>query len=163
MSLAPATLATESAPDVSGHEPALSIRRGALRALHALGFAAVAEFPLPSGRRADLIALGAGGEFWIVEIKSCMADYRADRKWQEYRQHCDRLLFAVSPDFPAATIPDDAGLMIADAYGGTLVREAPLHALTAARRKSLLVGFGRAAASRLQAQFDPGLRETGSL
>ena len=142
-------------------EQALSIRRGALRLLHALGLAAVAELPLGSGRRADLVALGDGGEIWIVEIKSCLADFRTDRKWQEYRLYCDRLLFAVAPDFPATTLPPDAGVMIADAYGGTLVREAPLHALAASRRKAMLIRFGRAAAGRLSARLDPGLSETG--
>ena len=140
-------------------EVAPAIRRGALRLLHALGFAAVAELPLGSGRRADLVALGAGAEIWIVEIKSCAADFRSDRKWQEYRLYCDRLLFAVAPEFPVAMLPADAGLVIADAYGGTLVREAPLHPLAAARRKAVLVRFGRAAAARLAAVHDPGLSE----
>ena len=140
-------------------EAAPAIRRGALRLLHALGFAAVAELPLGSGRRADLVAIGAGAEIWIVEIKSCAADFRSDRKWQEYRLYCDRLLFAVAPEFPAAMLPADAGLMIADAYGGTLVREAPQHPLAASRRKAMLVRFGRAAAARLAAVYDPGLSE----
>jgi hypothetical protein len=121
--------------------------------------AAVAELPLGSGRRADLVAIGAGAEIWIVEIKSCAADFRSDRKWQEYRLYCDRLLFAVAPEFPAAMLPVDAGLMIADAYGGTLVREAPEHPLAASRRKAMLVRFGRAAAARLAAVHDPGLSE----
>jgi len=146
--------------ELRSHEQADGIRRGASRLLHALGFAAVAELPLASGRRADLIALGEAGEFWIVEIKSCIADFRADRKWQEYRLYCDRLLFAVAPDFPATILPADAGLMIADAYGGTLVRDAPLHPLAAARRRALLVRFGRAAAGKLAAKNDPGLGET---
>lgn len=144
-------------------ERAPAIRRGSLRLLHALGFTAVAELPLGSGRRADLVALGSGGEIWIVEIKSCLADFRADRKWHEYRLHCDRLLFAVAPEFPAMTLPEDAGLMIADAYGGSLIREGGLHPVSASRRKALLVRFGRAAASRLAAIHDPGLTETGLL
>ena len=142
-----------------GQEPALAIRRGALRLLHALGFAAAAELPLGSGRRADLVALGDGGELWIVEIKSCIADFRADRKWQEYRLYSDRLLFAVAPEFPANILPADAGLMIADAYGGTLLREGPLHPLAPARRKAMLIRFGRASAARLNARLDPGLNE----
>lgn len=154
---------SSASAEIRSHEQANAIRRGALRLLHALGFAAVAELPLASGRRADLMALGDNGEFWIVEIKSCMADFRADRKWQEYRLYCDRLLFAVAPEFPASALPQDAGLILADAYNGTLVREAPLHALAAARRKALLVRFGRAAAMRLQAQLDAGFRETGLL
>jgi hypothetical protein len=142
-----------------GLEAAPAICRGALRLLHALGLAAVAELPLRSGRRADLVALGESGEFWIVEVKSCLADFRADRKWQEYRLYCDRLLFAVAPEFPATVLPADAGLIVADCFGGVLVREAPLHALAAARRKAMLVRFGRAAAARLTARIDPGLAE----
>jgi hypothetical protein len=145
--------------ELRGTEPALAIRRGALRLLYALGFAAVSELPLASGHRADLVALGEGGEFWIVEIKSCIADFRTDQKWQEYRLFCDRLLFAVAPEFPAAILPEDAGLIIADSYGGTLLRDGPLHPLAAARRKAMLVRFGRAAASRLNAKLDPGLGE----
>ena len=151
---------SSAALDLRGHEQAAAVCRGASRLLHALGFAAIAELPLASGRRADLIALGDNGEFWIVEVKSCIADFRTDRKWQEYRLYCDRLLFAVAPDFPATILPADAGLIVADSYGGTLVREAPLHALTAARRKALLVRFGRAAAARLTAKNDPGLSDS---
>ncbi len=144
-------------------ETAPTIRRGSLRLLHALGFTAVAELPLGSGRRADLVALGSGGEIWIVEIKSCLADFRADKKWQEYRLHCDRFLFAVSPEFPATALPGDAGLMIADSYGGTLIREGGLHPIASSRRKAMLVRFGRAAASRLAALHDPGLTESSLL
>jgi hypothetical protein len=144
-------------------EPAPAIRRGVVRLLHGKGFAAVAELPLGNGRRADLVALGSAAEIWIVEIKSTLADFRADRKWQEYRLYCDRLLFAVAPEFPAGVLPADAGLLIADAYGGTLVREGRLHALPAARRKALIVRFGRAAAGRLAAMHDPGLVEPGLL
>jgi len=148
-----------SSAALSGHEIAPAIRRGTLRLLHALGYAAIAELPLGSGRRADLVALGMGGEFWIVEIKSCVADFRADRKWQEYRLHCDRLFFAVTPEFPAAMLPEDTGFVVADAHGGALVREAPLHAISAVRRKAMLVRFGRAAAARLAQTHDPGLNE----
>jgi hypothetical protein len=151
------------AAELQQHEAAPAIRRGALRLLHGLGLAAVAELPLGSGRRADLVALGSGGEIWIVEIKSCVADFRADRKWQQYRLYCDRLLFAAMPEFPANILPGDAGLVIADAYGGTLVREAPLHPLAAARRKAMLIRFGRAAAARLTNIHDPGLSEAGLL
>jgi hypothetical protein len=140
-------------------EIASAIRRGTLRLLHGLGFAAVAELSLGSGRRADLVALSSGAEIWIVEIKSSLADFRADRKWQEYRLHCDRLLFAVAPEFPSTVLPQDAGLVIADAHGGALMREAPLHAISAARRKAMLVRFGRAAAARLARMHDPGLDE----
>src|SRR5215469_3111436 len=66
---------------------ALAVARGTTRLLHSLGFSMVSELPLASGRRADLVALGTDGELWIVEIKSSIADLRADQKWLDYRLH----------------------------------------------------------------------------
>ena len=43
-------------------ETALAIARGTARLLRSLGFACVSELPLPSGRRADLVALNERGE-----------------------------------------------------------------------------------------------------
>lgn len=142
----------------NGFEPARSICRGAIRLLHACGYAAVTEMPLPSGRRADIAALGAGGEIWIVEVKSCLTDFRTDTKWADYRDHCDRLFFAVNDEFPAEVLPDDAGLMVVDAYGGAILREARAHPMPAATRKATTLRIARAAASRLSALLDPKLR-----
>ena len=64
-------------------ETALAIARGTSRWLRAMGFACVCELPLPSGRRADIVALNERGDIWIVEIKSSLADLRADQKWQD--------------------------------------------------------------------------------
>src|SRR3978361_1222717 len=75
-------------------ETALAIARGTARMLRTCGFSCISELPLPSGRRADLVALNDKGEIWIVEIKSSVEDLRADQKWQDYRAHCDRLFFA---------------------------------------------------------------------
>ena len=102
------------------------------------------------------LVLSPGGDIWIVEIKSCLLDYQSDGKWTEYRPHCDRLYFAVSPDFPCQVIPDDAGLMLADRYGAHLVREPVEERLAAARRKAMMLCFARAAALRLQLHLDPG-------
>ena len=115
----------------------------------------VSELPLPSGRRADLVALDAGGEIWIVEIKSSVADFRADQKWQDYRAHCDRLFFATHMDMPHEIFPPDTGLIVADAFGAQTMREAPEHKLPAATRKSMMLLFARAAALRLQSLADP--------
>jgi len=71
-------------PDRRQSETALAIARGTARLLRSLGFACVSELPLPSGRRADLVALNERGEIWIVEIKSSIEDLRADQKWQVY-------------------------------------------------------------------------------
>jgi len=134
---------------------AFAIARGTARFLHALGYCVVSELPLPSGRRADLVALGGGGEVVIVEIKSSVADFRADQKWMEYRLHCDRLFFATIVDVPREIFPADAGLIVADAFGGSIVSEAPEHRLVAGTRKSMMLRFAHAAALRLQALADP--------
>jgi hypothetical protein len=136
-------------------ETALMVARGTARLLLSHGFSCVQELPLASGRRADLVALDAGGEIWIIEVKSSIADFRADQKWRDYRLHCDRLFFATAAAVPAEIFPDDAGLIVADAYGATVLREAPHHRLAAATRKSVMLCFARAAALRLQALADP--------
>jgi hypothetical protein len=136
-------------------ETALAIARGTARLLRSLGFSCVAELPLPSGRRADLVALNDRGDIWIVEIKSSLADLRADQKWQDYRAHCDRLFFAFTQDLSCDLFPPDTGLIVADAYGAHLHCGAPEHRLPAATRKSLLLRFGLAAAGRLGRLADP--------
>jgi hypothetical protein len=134
---------------------ALKVARGSTRLLHSLGFSVVSELALASGRRADLVALGADGEIWIVEIKSSVADFRADQKWMDYRLHCDRLFFATTLDVPCEIFPPDTGLIVADAYGASIHCEAPEHRLHAATRKSMTLAFARAAALRLSALTDP--------
>ena len=139
-------------------ETALAVARGTSRLLLQLGFSCVSELPLASGRRADLVALGGGGEIWIVEIKSSVADFRADQKWMEYRLHCDRLFFATTMDVPCEIFPPDTGLIVADAFGASIVCEASEHRLPAATRKSMLLRVARAASLRLQSLADPAGR-----
>ena len=145
------------APPVDGRqsETALKIARGTARLLHAHGYCVVSELPLASGRRADLVALGGGGDIWIVEVKSSVADFRADRKWTDYRMHCDRLFFATTVEVPCDIFPKDTGLIVADAYSAQIVCEAPEHRLHAATRRSMTLSIARAAALRLQWLADP--------
>jgi hypothetical protein len=134
---------------------ALAVARGTARLLHAHGFCVLSELPLPSGRRADLVALDASGEIWIVEIKSSIDDFRADHKWHDYRLHCDRLFFATSLQVPCEIFPADTGLIVADAYGAEFKSNAPAHRLAASTRKAIMLLFARAAAQRLQSLADP--------
>jgi len=134
---------------------ALAVARGTQRLLVAHGLCCVSELPLASGRRADLVALRHDGEIWIVEIKSSIEDFRVDQKWPDYRLHCDRLFFATAAHVPMEIFPDDAGLIVADAYGAELLRDAPEHRLHAATRRSMMLAFAHAAARRLQALSDP--------
>ena len=136
-------------------ETALAIARGTARLLRSLGFACVSELALPSGRRADLVALNERGEIWIVEIKSSVEDLRADQKWQDYRAHCDRLLFAFTRDLPCEIFPQQTGLIVADAYGAYLHCEAPEHRMAAPTRKAITVRFALTAAQRINRLVDP--------
>jgi len=152
-----ALLSTSLAPPVDGRqsETALAIARGASRLLRSLGFSSLTELPLPSGRRADLVALNERGEIWIVEIKSSLADLRADQKWEDYRQHCDRLFFAFTSELPCEVFPSDVGLIVADAYAAHMHCDAPEHRLAPATRKVMMLRFAQTAAQRLSRLADP--------
>ena len=151
----PALAARTLPVDRRQSQTALSVARGTTRLLHQLGFSAVSELPLPSGRRADLVALNAAGDIWIVEIKSSVEDFHADQKWMDYRAHCDRLFFATTLQVPCEIFPKDTGLIVADAFGAQMACEAPEHRLHASTRKSMMLAFARCAALRLQALADP--------
>jgi hypothetical protein len=131
------------------------LARSICRALEQLGYASLLEFPLANGRRADILALGKSGELMIVEIKSSVADFRADRKWAEYRDFADRLYFAVPNEFPALLIPEQCGLIVADAFGAAVLRHGAVTPLAAARRRAVTLRFAIAAAMRLRRQLDP--------
>jgi hypothetical protein len=134
---------------------ALLLARGVCRALAQLGYASLVEFPLTNGRRADILALGKTGDLIIVEIKSSVADFRADRKWVSYREFADRLYFAVPNEFPALLIPEECGLIVADSFGAAVLRDGIASPLAPARRRALTLRFALAAATRLRRHLDP--------
>jgi len=136
-------------------ERARAISRGTQRALAVRGLRAIPELSLADGRRADLAAIDEQGNIWIVEIKSSLEDFRADAKWWDYRAWCDRLFFAVAPDFPVHVLPEETGLILADRYNGEIIREAPEHRLPGPRRKAMMLRFSRVAAGRLMTMADP--------
>lgn len=140
-----------------------AVTRGAARTLHARGFAVLAEVALANQRRADLFGIGRDGEIVIIEVKSSREDFMVDTKWPEYRAFCDALYFAVAPDFPRDLLPGDAGLLIADAFGGDIVQEAPRHRLAPARRKALTLRAARLASMRLCRLDDPEAAMPGEL
>jgi len=140
-----------------------TLARGVARALAQGGFASIAEVPLADGRRADLMALGRDGTLAIVEIKSSVADFRADRKWPEYGQWCDQFYFAVPEGFPLELIPAESGLMLADGFGAATLRQAPQRRLGSARRRALHLRFARIASGRLQRLTDPGAADPDTL
>ena len=103
----------------------------------------------------DVMAIGAKGELWCVECKSSRADFNSDSKWQGYLEFCDRFFWAVPPDFPIDLLPEDSGLILADAWGGEILRMPEETKLAAARRKKMTLKFARDTARRLTGLRDP--------
>lgn len=139
-----------SAPEITAR-----VCRAACRLCARHDWAPVTELRLPTGRRLDILALRRDGGLVAIEVKSGPPDFLSDSKWPEYRAWCDALYFAVDLDFPAALIPEDVGLIVADGLEASVIRPAPAHPLAPARRKSLTHRFATLAAARLAALMDP--------
>lgn len=143
------------APDGRQSPAALGVQRGVRRLFAQMGAVTVTELTLASGRRADIVALSRDGILTIIEVKSSIADFRADRKWTEYRLFCDRFYFAIPQTVPVDIMPEDSGLILADGFGAAILRDAPLHGLAGARRKAVTLRFARSAAAMLHTLADP--------
>ncbi|RDD96612.1 DNA repair protein MmcB-related protein [Paracoccus pantotrophus] len=135
--------------------PGQRLARGVTRMLAGLGHAALPEFVPAGGLRVDVISVTPKGEIWVVECKSCRADFISDRKWQGYLEFCDRFFWAVDADFPEDLLPEGSGLIRADSWGAELVRMAPESRLAGARRSRLLRDIARVSTARLLALTDP--------
>jgi len=131
------------------------LARGVTRLLAEHGYGTLVEFRLPAARRVDVIGLDRDSRFVIVEIKTSVADFRADQKWREYLPYCDAFYFAVPEEFPRVLLPASCGLLVADAYGAAMLRPAIEMAMNKARRRHQLVRFALAAAVRLNRVYDP--------
>jgi hypothetical protein len=130
---------------------AMMVRKGVQILLHEMRHAILPELTLSNGRRADLVSITPKGEIWIIEIKTSVEDFRVDRKWPQYRDFCDRLLFATHKDVPLDIFPEECGLMLSDGYGAHILREAAEHKLSASARKAMTLSFARVAGQRLLA------------
>jgi hypothetical protein len=135
--------------------PGQLLARGVCRHLRSHGFATLEEFTPERGKRLDVMALGPKGELWVIECKSSRSDFTSDAKWEGYLEWGDRYFWAVDEAFPTELLPDDTGLIIADAYDAEILRVGPEVKLAAARRKSVTQKFARYAALRLQGMRDP--------
>ncbi|MCV2892949.1 MmcB family DNA repair protein [Lentibacter sp. XHP0401] len=131
------------------------LARGVCRHLLSHNFTSLEEFVPERGKRVDVMALGPKGEIWVIECKSCREDYMADHKWRGYLEWCDRFFWAVDAQFPLELLPDETGLIMADAYGAEVVRMGPESKLAAARRKKITLKFARDVALRHQRLRDP--------
>ncbi len=128
---------------------ASDVARGASRLLIQEGYSPILEFTLANRRRLDVAALGADGCMLGVEIKVAISDLKCDTKWPEYLEFCDHFYFAIPPDFPDEVVPVGTGLIVADRYGGAIVRQSPVWQLHPSRRKAVTLKFAKCAAERL--------------
>lgn len=135
---------------------AADVARGVNRLLIQEGFSPILEFTLANGRRLDVAALGPDGTMLGVEIKVSVADLKGDGKWPEYLEFCELFYFAIPPDFPNELVPPDTGLIVADRYGGAIVRPSPRAVLHASRRKAVTLSFAKCAAERLAVLLEGG-------
>ncbi len=142
---------------------AQDVARGVTRLFFNQDLFGICEVPLPNGRRADMMAIDAGGMITIVEIKVSRADLLGDGKWRDYLDYCDRFFWAVPAGFNLQPFeqecfhPGACGLIVADRYDAAVVREAPIRKLAPARRKAETLRFARRAARRLVGDLDPAL------
>jgi hypothetical protein len=139
---------------------AQDVARGVSRLLLQEGFSPILEFTLANGRRLDVAALGNDGTVLGVEIKVAIPDLKGDMKWPEYLEFCELFYFAIPPDFPDELVPPGTGLIVADRYGGAIVRPSPVSVLHASRRKAVTLSFAKVAADRLNLARELGLDAT---
>jgi len=143
--------------DLRQSATALRVQRGVMRFLREVhDMCCYAEVPLRNGRRADIVAVGAKGEIWIVEIKSSLVDFQVDRKWPEYREFSDKFFFAKPPELDPDIFPESEGLIVADGHDGAMLRDSPDTPLPGARRKALMLKLARLGADRIHTLMDPG-------
>ena len=153
-----------SDPSIPGQITAAHVARGIVRLFARNDVWCLAEMPLRSGRRADLMGIDAKGHLIIVEIKVSRADLLGDGKWPDYLDHCDRFYWGLAPGLDRACMeaaafrPDQCGLIVADAYDAEILRPAPLLPLAAARRKAEVERLARAALRRQVVGADPECR-----
>lgn len=153
----PPTAGSPSPVTGATDNPARALARGVSRMLGEAGHSCLYEFTLRNGRRADVIAVAQDGLFTIVEVKTTLADFRADQKWQDYLHFCDFFYFAVPESFPAAVIPASCGLIVADAYDAVVRRPSPEDRMNPTRRRALTLRYAQTAGRRLTQLLDPGI------
>ncbi len=160
---------TDSPPIASQDQPAAAeVARGIGRLFARNDIWCLAEMPLRSGRRADLMGIDAKGRIAIVEIQVSRADLLGDAKWPDYLEFCDRFYWGLPPGLDRACLEDEAflpelcGVIVADAYDAEIVRPAPMRPLAAARRKVEVERLARASLRRLANSAGPDTLQWGS-
>lgn len=153
--------------DAAELKAAQAVARGICRLFARNDIWCLAEMPLRSNRRADLMGIDAKGHLVIVEIKVSRADLLGDAKWTDYLDHCDRFYWGLAAHLDRdcmegpAFLPERCGLIVADGYDAEILRPAATVPLAAARRKAEVERLARAALRRQLGLIDPHLSGWG--
>jgi hypothetical protein len=77
-----------------------ALKKAAKYYLLSKGFSCYEELGLcPRGRlRGDIVAVNLKAHIVVTEIKSCVADYSNDTKWQHYLEYCNKMYFCFTHD-----------------------------------------------------------------
>ena len=127
-------------PESGDPVTARHVARGIARLFARNDIWCLAEMPLRSGRRADLMG---------------------DGKWTDYLDHCDRFFWGLAPGLDRTCMegeafrPDQCGLIVGDGYDAEILRPAVLAPLSAARRKAEVERLARTALRRQAVAADP--------
>ena len=124
-------------------DKAVRLAQGVQKLLLDMGYDSLTEVKLRIRRRVDVMGIDEKGRIIIVEVKSGPA-YRVAEKSREYLDFCDEFYFAVDADFPQGLIPAENGLIVADSFGGVILRPSSDFNLNAARRRNVTLRFGKA-------------------
>jgi len=160
-------MADTAIPDDADLKAAQAVARGICRLFARNDIWCLAEMPLRSGRRADLMGIDAKGQLVIVEIKVSRADLLGDAKWTDYLDHCDRFYWGLAPHLDRACmeteafLPQRCGLIVADGYDAEILRPAATVPLASARRKAETERLARAALRRQLGLLDPQISGWG--
>ena len=120
------------------------------RSYHEQGNGVLREFKLSVKRRVDLITISDKGWITIIEIKSSVADFRSDKKWNEYIEWADQFYFGVAHNFPIEILPKEHGIITTDGFDIHKAQPSPVQKLNGSRRNTLVRKLAKASMRRIE-------------
>lgn len=89
-------------------------------------------------RRLDALCLNYRGEMIGVEVKSCLADYRTDKKWRTYLPYTNKLYFLFPPSvIESRKFPEIKAEIKAEGAGILTLKYGRVHALVGAKTREV--------------------------
>ena len=120
------------------------------RSYYEQGNGVLREFKLRIKRRVDLVTINDKGWITIIEIKSSVADFRNDKKWNEYIEWADQFYFGVAHNFPIEILPKEHGIITTDGFDIHEAQPSPVQKLNGSRRKTLFRKLAKASMRRIE-------------